>query len=61
MRDSTKKLIEEYKKRIAVMEQEGKSQIETRWADASTPSIWFDDAHSMWNFEKFEYRVKATK
>ena len=58
MRDSTKRLIEEYKKRIAVMEHEGKYQIETRWVNDSTPSVWFDDANSMWNFENFEYRVK---
>lgn len=58
MRDSTKDLIESYKARIIVMEQEGNNQIESRRISDLTPSAWFDETHSMWNFDKFEYRIK---
>ena len=55
MRDSTKELIADYEARIALMKLEGTNQIESR---RGHEVIWNDDVAPMWNFEKFEYRVK---
>ena len=55
MRNSTKELIAEHKKQIALMEMEGSCEFQARrWNE----DRWFNASPLEWDFVSWEYRVK---